>query len=178
MSTWIGMKIVGSIAAKVRITKHYLIYPVYLTIPVQTGGNSLADLFPTGPTGVETQPVPPPSEAEDEESLNSMLETVTHQLKSIKVVTNPESQVPRPGSSYTRWRLDTDLPEKARPFYETAAKVVGISLSTLVRAVSQTELRLAQWQEDRRRMEYHGEPMDMELAEYDDDEFEGVDEYK
>lgn len=107
-----------------------------------------------------------------------MLETVTHQLKSMKVVTTPESPVPRPGSSYTRYRLDTDLPEKARPFYETAAKVIGISLSTLVRAVSQTELRLAKWQEDRRRMEYHGEPMDMEFAGYDDDELEGADEYE
>lgn len=92
----------------------------------------------------------------------------------MKVVTDPESDVPRPGSFYPRYRLDTDLPEMARPFYETAAKVVGISLSTLVRAVFQTEVRMGHWQEDRRRMEYHGEAIDMEYA--GDEYVDGVEE--
>ncbi|BCR84176.1 TFIIB-type zinc finger domain-containing protein [Aspergillus chevalieri] len=140
------------------------------------GANSLADLFPLGPTGAESQPTAPPSEADDEASLDSMLETVTRQLKTMKVVADPESEVPRPGSFYPRYRLDTDLPETVRPFYETAAKVVGIPLSTLVKTVFQTEVRMGHWQEDRRRMEYYGEVMDMEFpgdADVDDIEEAG-----
>jgi len=105
-----------------------------------------------------------------------MLETVTRQLKTMKVVADPESEVPRPGSFYPRYRLDTDLPETVRPFYETAAKVVGIPLSTLVKTVFQTEVRMGHWQEDRRRMEYYGEVMDMEFpgdADVDDIEEAG-----
>lgn len=124
-------------------------------------------MFPTGPTGVENQPPATPTEADDEEFLNSMLETVTRQLKSTKAIPDTESDVARPGSSYTRYRLDTDLPERARSFYETAAKVVGISLSTLVRAVFQTEVKMGKWQEDQRRLDYYGEPMDIKATEYD-----------
>jgi len=103
-----------------------------------------------------------------------MLETVTRQVKTMKIVADPESEVPRPGSFYPRYRLDTDLPETVRPFYETAAKVVGISLSTLVKTVFQTEIMMGHWQEDRRRMEYYGEVMDMEIpGDADVDDIEG-----
>lgn len=121
-------------------------------------------MFPIGPTGVENQAPAPPTEAEDEGFLDSMLETVTRQLKSTKIIPETESDVARPGSSYPRYRLDTDLPERVRSFYETAAKVVGISLSTLVRAVFQTEVIMGKWQEDQRRLEYYGEPMDTEAT--------------
>lgn len=115
---------------------------------------------------MENQPAAPPTERDDEEFLNSMLETVTSQLRPTKVTPGTDSEVACPGSSYARYRVETDLPEKVRPFYETAAKVVGISLSTLVKAVFQAEVKMDKWQEDRRRLEYYGEPMDTEVTGY------------
>lgn len=133
----------------------------------------LADLFPIGPTGVENQAAAPPTEADDEERMSSMLEALTSELKSTKTISEPDGNVPRPGSHYPRYRVDADLPERARPFYETAAKVVGISVSTLVRAVFHTELKMDKWQDEQRRLEYYGEPMDMEFT--GDEEIEGDD---
>lgn len=133
----------------------------------------LADLFPIGPTGVENQSAAPPTEADDEEHMNSMLEAVTSELKSTKAISEPNSNILRPGSHYLRYRVDADLPERARPFYETAAKVVGISVSTLARAVFHTELKMGKWQDDRRRLEYYGEPMDIEFT--GDEEIDGDD---
>ena len=104
-----------------------------------------------------------------------MLETVTRQLKTMKVVAEPESEIPRPGSFYPRYRLDTDLPEMVKPFYETAAKVVGIPLPTLVKTVFQTEVRMGHWQEDRRRMAYYGEVVNMEFLGTDVDDIEAGD---
>lgn len=100
-----------------------------------------------------------------------MLETVTSQLRPTKVIPETNSEVARPGSSYARYRVESDLPEKARRFYETAAKVVGISLSTLVKAVLQAEVKMDKWQEDRRRLEYYGEPMDTEATEYSNETY-------
>ncbi|PGG99193.1 ubiquitin-60S ribosomal protein L40 [Blastomyces parvus] len=50
--------------------------------------------------------------------------------------------VPRPGSFYKRYRSEDQLNERARAFYETAARVIGVSLRTLVTGVYQTETRL------------------------------------
>lgn len=118
---------------------------------------------------MENQPAAPPTEKDDEEFLGSMLETVTNQLRPTKVIPETDREVARPGSSYARYRVETDLPEKARPFYETAAKVVGISLSTLIKAVFQAEVKMDKWQEDRRRLEYYGEPMDTEAIGCDNE---------
>lgn len=98
-----------------------------------------------------------------------MLETVTSQLRPVKVTPETDSEVARPGSSYARYRVEADLPEKARQFYETAANVVGISLSTLVKAVFQAEVKMGKWQEDQRRLEYYGEPMDTEATGYNNE---------
>ncbi|KAK5696428.1 hypothetical protein LTS12_028567, partial [Elasticomyces elasticus] len=81
-------------------------------LDLSKGGNSLAGLFPLGPTGVENQPAAPPTERDDEEFLNSMLETVTSQLRPTKVTPGTDSEVACPGSSYARYRVETDLPEK------------------------------------------------------------------
>jgi RNA polymerase I-specific transcription initiation factor RRN7 len=77
-----------------------------------------------------------------------------------------DDAIPRPGSSYRFYRSESELPDAARAFYDAAARLSGISLHTLVRAVFQTELRLQDWQEDKRRAEYHGEHVeDSERAE-------------
>lgn len=100
---------------------------------------------------------------DDHEAMHTMLQTVIRQLKPRKAIPDLESDVARPGSFYPRYRTESDLPETARSFYETAAKVAGISLSTLVRAVSQTEAKLSRWLDDQRRTEYHRDSMEMDI---------------
>ncbi|KAL1985585.1 hypothetical protein VTN96DRAFT_7565 [Rasamsonia emersonii] len=127
--------------------------------------NPLADMFPTGRTGVEG-PAEPAVKI-DEEDIDAKLRTVISQLRPAKVVspedaTNGDGEqdddsIPRPGSSYRFYRTESSLPETARVFYETAARLSGLSLDSLIRAVFQTELKVQQWQEDQRRAEYHGE---------------------
>ncbi|EQL35081.1 hypothetical protein RJZ56_007577 [Blastomyces dermatitidis] len=52
------------------------------------------------------------------------------------------ANVPRPGSFYKRYRFEDQLNERARAFYEAAARVIGVSLRTVVTGVYQTETRL------------------------------------
>lgn len=116
-------------------------------------------MFPTGRTGVEG-PAEGPAVKIGEEDINSKLRTVISQLRPTKVDGNGErddDSIPRPGSSYRFYRTESSLPETARMFYETAARLSGLSLHSLVRAVFQTELKVQRWQEDQRRAEYHGE---------------------
>ncbi|PYI04964.1 RNA polymerase I-specific transcription initiation factor Rrn7 [Aspergillus sclerotiicarbonarius CBS 121057] len=125
--------------------------------------NPLADLFPTGPTTGESQPAAPAPELTEEEALDCMIKASTSQLKSRKVIPENDLDTPRPGSSYARYRTESDLPDTARSFYETAAKVAGVSLSTLIRAVSQAENKISRWLEEQRRVEYFGDALDMEF---------------
>ncbi|KAF7130954.1 hypothetical protein CNMCM5793_003889 [Aspergillus hiratsukae] len=122
--------------------------------------NPLAEFFPIGPTASEGQVISDSTEGDDE-AMHAMLQTVTSQLKPRKAISDPKADVARPGSSYPRYRTESDLPETARSFYETAAKVAGVSLSTLVRAVSQTETKISRWLDDKRRIEHHGGPTEI-----------------
>jgi RNA polymerase I-specific transcription initiation factor RRN7 len=70
---------------------------------------------------------------------------------------NVEHDILRPGSSYPIYRSIPSLPETGRLFYESAARLVGLSLQSVVRAVLHTELKLQQWQEGKRRTEFQGE---------------------
>lgn len=119
-------------------------------------------MFPTGRMGTEPQPNVPVPDIDDEEAINAKLRTVMSEIRPRKAISNEEaakleSEIARPGSFYQHYRTEDNLPETARPFYEAAAKIAGLSLRTLVRVVFQTELRIERWQEDMRRMEYHGE---------------------
>jgi len=62
---------------------------------------------------------------------------------------------------YTRYRSIEELPDIAKPFYEIAAKNIGISLRGLVRGVFETEVRLETWalaDRKKRLMEEQGLP--------------------
>lgn len=138
--------------------------------------NPLADFFPIGPTASEGQAVSDSTEGDDE-AMHAMLQTVTSQLKPRKAISDPKADVARPGSSYPRYRTESDLPEMARSFYETAAKVAGVSLSTLVRAVSQTETKISRWVDDKRRIEHHEGATEMDVTdEADTDDMEAMED--
>ncbi|KAL5689794.1 hypothetical protein EMGR_008450 [Emarellia grisea] len=126
--------------------------------------NPLAEFFPVGPMGSDGQTVSDPTEGDDE-AMHAMLETVTSQLRPRKAISDPKANVARPGTSYPRYRTESELPEMARSFYEIAAKVAGVSLSTLVRAVSQTETKISRWLDDKRRIEHHGDPTEMDVTD-------------
>jgi RNA polymerase I-specific transcription initiation factor RRN7 len=126
--------------------------------------NPLAEFFPIGPTAPEGQAGNDSTEGDDE-AMHAMLQTVTSQLKPRKAISDPKADVARPGSSYPRYRTESDLPEMARSFYETAAKVAGVSLSTLIRAVSQTEIKISRWLDDKRRIEHHGDPTETDVTD-------------
>lgn len=135
----------------------------------RTVSNPLADLFPIGRFGAEPQPAPHQTGGDDdEEALSDMLHAVMGQLIPRKHNPSSDSDIPRPGCEYRRYRSEPDLPDTARPFYETVAKLAGISLNTLVRAVFQTELKLSQWRDDRRRGEMYGEG-GMEVSDSDEE---------
>ncbi|EBA27336.1 RNA polymerase I specific transcription initiation factor Rrn7, putative [Aspergillus fumigatus A1163] len=122
------------------------------------------EFFPVGPMGSDGQTVSDPTEGDDE-AMHAMLETVTSQLRPRKAISDPKANVARPGTSYPRYRTESELPEMARSFYEIAAKVAGVSLSTLVRAVSQTETKISRWLDDKRRIEHHGDPTEMDVTD-------------
>ncbi|KAM0108905.1 hypothetical protein ACP6JB_005426 [Aspergillus fumigatus] len=126
--------------------------------------NPLAEFFPVGPMGSDGQTVSDPTEGDDE-AMHAMLKTVTSQLRPRKAISDPKANVARPGTSYPRYRTESELPEMARSFYEIAAKVAGVSLSTLVRAVSQTETKISRWLDDKRRIEHHGDPTEMDVTD-------------
>lgn len=135
-------------------------------------------MFPLGRTGLESQP-PATSQPDidDDEAIAAKLQTVMNQMKPRRAISEEDAlklpgEVPRPGSLYQRYRRESDLPETARMFYEAAAKVAGISLPNLIRAVHQTELKLERWQENKRRMEYYGKLQDEEFTKGADDEME------
>lgn len=87
-------------------------------------------------------------ELSDEQSISRLMK-----VQGSLIVQNPladreddnSKEVNRPGELYRRFRTIEELPENAKAFYEIAAKNIGITLSGLVRAVFQTEVRLENW---------------------------------
>ncbi|KAL2822589.1 hypothetical protein BJX63DRAFT_126648 [Aspergillus granulosus] len=117
----------------------------------------LASLFPLGSMAKESRPGAFTTEVNEEEAIDAMLGMTPRYLKSRAVVGEPDADIPRPGSLYARYREESDLPDSARSFYETAAKVTGISLQTLVRCVCQAEIQINKWLEEQRRIKYFAE---------------------
>ncbi|KAJ5929098.1 RNA polymerase I-specific transcription initiation factor Rrn7 [Penicillium verhagenii] len=73
--------------------------------------------------------------------------------------------------------MEVDSPEAPRKFHEIAAKLAGVSLHTLVRAVTAAESRIAHWQDHQRRSDVMDYEMEIESNTEDDsgnDEQEGL----
>ena len=129
--------------------------------------SQLAEMFSPSRTGLENEQQNIQSqvnmdqeqeqeEVDEEKSLKTTLQKITTQIKPQKPIPETTFEIPpRPGSAYKRYRKESELPETERIFYQTAAKVAGITLSMLIRAVFEIEVKLYRWQDDRRRMEYH-----------------------
>ncbi|KAJ5586896.1 uncharacterized protein N7459_002661 [Penicillium hispanicum] len=159
--------------------------------------NPVADMFPISRADRESHPNPEPAEAanggdEAESAIITMLQTVLQGLVSIPVHPKSEEEeyedeeeggedegIARPGYWYRRYRWEAALPETARAFYELAADIAGISLQTLIRAVSVAEFRIARWHADKRRAEYFEREMELEAdgaGESSSEEIDDMDE--
>ncbi|KAL4922758.1 hypothetical protein BDW62DRAFT_171701 [Aspergillus aurantiobrunneus] len=121
------------------------------------GANPLTPFFPLGSASKENRQSEPTAEDDEEEAIEVMLHMAPRYLKSRAVVSSSEPDIPRPGSLYSRYRQESDLPDSARAFYEIAAKVIGVSISTLVRSVSQAETQINKWLEEQRRIKHFAE---------------------
>ncbi|KAL4961299.1 TFIIB-type zinc finger domain-containing protein [Aspergillus stella-maris] len=132
------------------------------------GTDPLAAMFPIGSTSKEDRQCESAIEDNEEESLSWMLQMAPRYLKTREVISDPNADVPRPGSLYVRYRHESDLPDLARAFYEVAAKVTGVSLATLVRCVSQAEVQINKWLEDQRRIKHFAD-REMDAGDSDED---------
>lgn len=77
-------------------------------------------------------------------------------------VSDNEIKVKRPGEEYVSHKSEEDLPELAKPFFESAAKTACTSVKTLMLAVSQTEARIKIWKSAMRRAEVTGGDFDLD----------------
>ncbi|KAL4929450.1 TFIIB-type zinc finger domain-containing protein [Aspergillus undulatus] len=118
--------------------------------------NPLAPLFPIGSASKDNRQEQQASD-DEEEAIDWMLSMAPRYLRTRAAISDDNPDIPRPGSSYARYRQESDLPDSARGFYETAAKVTGVSLATLVRCVSQAEIRLNEWLGEQRRIKHFAE---------------------
>ncbi|KAM5438556.1 hypothetical protein MferCBS31731_004847 [Microsporum ferrugineum] len=107
--------------------------------------NPFAEMFPTSRAGnVEAS-----SQARqtEDEAVAEKLQTVLSNLRVRRVITEEEASrcmepILRPGCDYLRFRYENQLIDRARKFYDTAAKIISVSLETLVLAVYQTESQI------------------------------------
>lgn len=57
----------------------------------------------------------------------------------------------RPGQIYAIYRTLQDVPDQARPFYEEAAKIAGLSMDMLIQSVFFTERKIEKRRQDEKR---------------------------
>ncbi|KAJ5183312.1 hypothetical protein N7492_000928 [Penicillium capsulatum] len=127
---------------------------------------AIAKMFPISRAESETAansdhtPTSGPEDDPMEAALTSLLQTALQEILPTEVIPSRgeeedlEEGLARPGDWYQRYRWESALPITARTFYELAAQLAGISLQTLIRAVSIAEFRIAKWHENQRRSEY------------------------
>lgn len=128
-------------------------------------------MFPLKPTESENLVK---TSTEIDEAIDNKVREITASIRLAQIVPNEEvrasdaedgdkssdkkgKKIPRPGHSYIIYKDEVDLPEAARKFYETAAKLSGLSLKTVVASVYRVELKLENFQYDVRRAEKYGE---------------------
>lgn len=101
-------------------------------------------MFPTD--RVDETPMSVEQVEDEERAISEKLRVVLSNLATRKSVADngASEKVPRPGSSYKRYRSESNLDEKSKVFYQAAAKTAGVSLKSLVLAVYRTERKVQQ----------------------------------
>ncbi len=117
---------------------------------------ALCDIFPINATE--------PTTANEPES--EQLAVAREKLQRVKIIQSSlilhqpfeeredlEEECLRPGSRYRHYRSSQDIPQNARLFFETVAKLVGLSIDMLVTTVFETEMKLQNWVRQQRKKE-------------------------
>ncbi|KMP05187.1 hypothetical protein CIRG_04868 [Coccidioides immitis RMSCC 2394] len=106
-------------------------------IDTKKGTNPFADMFQTDRVDTdEVNPMPPPDDDDDGPEISKKLHKMLSRMKMRRVVADADvmalaEPVARPGSSYKRYRNESQLSEYAKAFYQAAAQVIGASLETM-----------------------------------------------
>jgi RNA polymerase I-specific transcription initiation factor RRN7 len=125
----------------------------------------LADMFPihrveepqptpTTAPGASSSSAQPAAHDATQGKLDALLHKAMQELKARRVIPEEDEQPRRPGEVYSRYRWESHLSGTVRTFYEIAAKLAAVPLRTLVRAVTLTEIHIAQIDEKRQHREY------------------------
>jgi RNA polymerase I-specific transcription initiation factor RRN7 len=130
----------------------------------------LDSLFPLSSATRASRPGTPTEKDNVEDAIDAMLKKTSQSLESRPVVGDADEDIPRPGSYIARYRTKSDLPHLARVFYETAAKVTGVPLETLVHCVNRVEVQILKRWHEQRRIEHFAKQSMVEL------EGSGIDE--
>ncbi|KAL5117806.1 hypothetical protein ACEQ8H_004280 [Pleosporales sp. CAS-2024a] len=109
--------------------------------------NALYDMFP-----IEGNEHRPPIQVSTGLSHERMLATVraVHGSMKTAAVADDDSDILRPGQMYRVWRNKEEMPERAIPFIEEAARLAGFSFGMLINAVFFTEARVERWRRKQR----------------------------
>ena len=119
----------------------------------------LLDMFPTGRQDGSMPLAPPTSEErrmKERETMTARLKTTLGSLKTRRIISGEEEGHrtdvgTRVGAHYTHYRRMEDLEGHAKVFHEVVARMVGIQVKTLLRAVFGMEMRLRRLREDQLR---------------------------
>jgi RNA polymerase I-specific transcription initiation factor RRN7 len=130
----------------------------------------LDSLFPLSSATRASRPGTPTEEDNVEDAIDTMLKKTSQSLESRPVIGDADEDIPRPGSYNARYRTKSELPHLARVFYETAAKVTGVPLETLVHCVNQVEVQILKRWHEQRRIEHFAKQSMVELEGSDVDE--------
>ena len=137
--------------------------------------NELLDMFPLQPLPLED--LQQDSEREIEEPQFENVRQVHASMKLNRPVSDEDArqlqldseapvEVNRPGSHYQWYRKVEDMSDIARAFYEAAAKAACMSVERLVKAVLQTETKMAAWMKEKGRAEkFAASDEDIEMIE-------------
>ena len=133
--------------------------PTHRGIPQQ-----LLDMFPTDRLGdSEYRRIDDHKNIEKEQNVvSAKLISVQENLKMKGIVSevqegDQETPIHRVGSFYKRYRQEEDLPAHAKAFYTAVARMAGLSLSRLIKAVFSTEIALSRWKENKDSLEDTGQ---------------------
>jgi RNA polymerase I-specific transcription initiation factor RRN7 len=77
-------------------------------------------------------------------------------------ISDPETNIHRPGEGYRSYKQEEDLPDSARAFFQAAAETACTSVKNLILAVQQAESRIATWKRAKRRAEVTGQDLDVD----------------
>ncbi|KAH7071933.1 hypothetical protein BKA63DRAFT_60432 [Paraphoma chrysanthemicola] len=112
--------------------------------------NALYGMFP-----IEGKERNPSVKLGDVSSLERTLETVkaVHSDMKTRDVVSEEQAALSPGQMYPIWKQLEDMPKRSVLFYEEAARLSGLSMDMLVKAVFFTEARIEKWRRKQRSEE-------------------------